>query len=488
VTLQKPQSDRYFIEVTSSCSPPSSEPITYTVNVTGPFGTPPKLAQGTAQPSLSIDAGPPLHGATSYIGTVQSNYADNWYGLIKKNDVTPATIRVENTTIKSSACSSSSLTVAFRDTNGDWLLGGGSPGSNKAIVEPIVGPGTYEIELTTSCDSGGVTYRIEAEPASEWVTTPVVHQSLPTGPSQASAGGPLAPKIAYTGLAPAVNTTIYAKFAYSGTTSGTAQVLNTTPVLNPAQPPCGTVRFNIVDPNQAILLDGTPPMNHGYTISLGVPGTYYVTATTEPTSTSCPPSVRQHVLVRLTGTTPPRVAAEDLHISPPEQALIKNYEGVAGSGGKPVPKPYKDATGNCTVGWGHKLHNGPCTASERATTYNMAQIVQFWTQDIAKAESRIKSAVPTLPLLQQEFDALGDFAFNLGAICGTGFETLCADLKAENYSAVPAAFLLYVKGTVKGIKGKVPFCNLYQRRTDEGQTWTSADYNRDYPSCPSGYR
>ena len=145
--------------------------------------------------------------------------------------------------------------------------------------------------------------------------------------------------------------------------------------------------------------------------------------------------------------------------------------------------PYNDSAGHCTVGWGHLVHKDQsgCTKKDLNTTYTQSQIDGFWKNDLATHEARLKAAIGTVPLLQQEFDASSSFVFNLGAICGTGFETICADLRAKppNYAKAAKDLKLY---DTDG-HGHV-VCGLYRRRIDEGQMFTSGDYTRQSPKCP----
>ena len=91
--------------------------------------------------------------------------------------------------------------------------------------------------------------------------------------------------------------------------------------------------------------------------------------------------------------------------------------------------PYNDSTNNCTVGIGHKLHDGPCSSQELSTRYAPEQIQEWFKQDLSEAESYVRAMFQTLdnefrpnqpagnpfPITQAQFDALVSFTFNAGA-------------------------------------------------------------------------
>jgi GH24 family phage-related lysozyme (muramidase) len=91
--------------------------------------------------------------------------------------------------------------------------------------------------------------------------------------------------------------------------------------------------------------------------------------------------------------------------------------------------PYNDSTNNCTVGIGHKLHDGPCSPQELSTKYSPEQIQEWFKQDLSEAEKNVRAMFQTLdnefrpnepqgnpfPITQAQFDALVSFTFNAGA-------------------------------------------------------------------------
>lgn len=87
------------------------------------------------------------------------------------------------------------------------------------------------------------------------------------------------------------------------------------------------------------------------------------------------------------------------------------------------------------------------------------QAVTWLQADLAKAESAVQSSV-TVPLMQNQYDALVDFTYNAGV---HAFETstMLKLLNEGNYAAADAEFQKWV--FVKGVKNR----GLQNRRTAE---------------------
>jgi lysozyme len=103
-------------------------------------------------------------------------------------------------------------------------------------------------------------------------------------------------------------------------------------------------------------------------------------------------------------------------------ALLKQSEGFCS-------RPYKDAAGYPTVGYGHKIRTGE-TFPDALT---MADAELMLEADLLYVYAVIKRLV-TVPLTQGQFDALVDFVYNLGG-GRLADSTLLRDLNAGNYDA-----------------------------------------------------
>src|SRR5882672_5904519 len=103
----------------------------------------------------------------------------------------------------------------------------------------------------------------------------------------------------------------------------------------------------------------------------------------------------------------PKTVAKVRHTEPTK--LSKDGAGfIAGFEGFSA-KPYRDAVGVWTQGFGHTHGVGP--NSKKITRDRGLELLQ---QDAAKAATAVRDLVE-VPLTQKEFDALVSFTFNLGA-------------------------------------------------------------------------
>jgi GH24 family phage-related lysozyme (muramidase) len=137
---------------------------------------------------------------------------------------------------------------------------------------------------------------------------------------------------------------------------------------------------------------------------------------------------------------------------------IENHEGYR-------ELPYdNDGGGNCTIGYGHLLHKGPCTAADRAKYPNGMSPAAASAQlasDVAAATLSVNRCVHA-GVSQQQFDQLVDFAFNVG---GTAFcdSTLVTLLNTGDYRDVPAQMARWKYSSGHVVQG------LINRRGDTGR-------------------
>jgi lysozyme len=110
-------------------------------------------------------------------------------------------------------------------------------------------------------------------------------------------------------------------------------------------------------------------------------------------------------------------------------ALTEQFEGC-------MLTAYQDQVGVWTIGYGHTgsdVHSG--------LTITQDQAEALLASDIAAAAVFVNQAV-TVPLAQNEFDALVDFVFNLGRGAFAG-STLLKELNAGQFSNAAAQFALW---------------------------------------------
>lgn len=106
--------------------------------------------------------------------------------------------------------------------------------------------------------------------------------------------------------------------------------------------------------------------------------------------------------------------------------LTEQFEGLRLSA-------YQDQVGVWTIGYGH---TGNDVTPD--LTITQAQAEQLLQQDVASACSCVNNNV-AVQLSQDEFNALVDFVFNLGAGAFEG-STLLRDLNAGNFSGAATQF------------------------------------------------
>ncbi|MFZ0633712.1 MAG: lysozyme [Acidobacteriaceae bacterium] len=133
-------------------------------------------------------------------------------------------------------------------------------------------------------------------------------------------------------------------------------------------------------------------------------------------------------------------------------ALTEQFEGCRLSA-------YQDQGGIWTIGYGH---TGPEVCTGMTITLEQAQ--SLLAKDVSNAAAFVNRAVQ-VELTQQEFDALVDFVFNLGA--GT-FErsTLLRLLNAGETAAAAAQFALWDRA------GGAVVAGLLRRRQAETALFT----------------
>lgn len=132
---------------------------------------------------------------------------------------------------------------------------------------------------------------------------------------------------------------------------------------------------------------------------------------------------------------------------------IKRFEGFS-------PVPYRDAQG-WSIGYGHFIKPG-----ENLTAVSEAQARALLKQDAAMASAAVSNSV-SVPLTQNQFDALVSLTYNIG-ITAFRNSTLLLKLNAGDYSNAAAQFSRWNKS-----QGEV-IAALDRRRSNERALFMTA--------------
>lgn len=126
--------------------------------------------------------------------------------------------------------------------------------------------------------------------------------------------------------------------------------------------------------------------------------------------------------------------------------LIKEFEGL-------YLRKYKCPAGYWTIGYGHLWYKG----DKEEITEEEAEI--FLVQDLADAEWAVNKYV-TVPITQNQFDALVSFTMNLGS-GSLKSSTLLRLLNAGDYAEAADQFTRWIYGGGEELPG------LVRRRKEE---------------------
>ncbi len=138
--------------------------------------------------------------------------------------------------------------------------------------------------------------------------------------------------------------------------------------------------------------------------------------------------------------------------------FIKGHEGFKAT-------PYKDSAGLWTIGYGHKL-----SAGEWYDSISDAQATQLLASDLATAEGAVNSLV-TVPLKQNQYDALVSFVYNVGAGAFRR-STMLIMINSGNFYGAQAQFPAWRFATVNGVRTMLN--GLLARRNDEAVLFGAA--------------
>lgn len=151
--------------------------------------------------------------------------------------------------------------------------------------------------------------------------------------------------------------------------------------------------------------------------------------------------------------------------------LVKKFEGLHKKTAEGDVRAYRCPAGRWTIGWGHTRG---VKSGMRAT---VAQCESFLQEDLNEAGAIVNRHV-SVPLTQQQFDALASFVFNLGA---GNFQssTLLRKLNQGLYEEIPEQIMRWNKARVEG--ELQPLKGLTRRRTAE-----AALFAMDVPLADEG--
>lgn len=122
---------------------------------------------------------------------------------------------------------------------------------------------------------------------------------------------------------------------------------------------------------------------------------------------------------------------------------------------------YKDAAGLPSIGVGHLIRKGEDFSN--GITYDQA--IDLLKKDLERFESAVNDLV-TVPLTQNQHDALVCFSFNVG-VGAFRSSTLLKKLNAGDYDAIPSQLMRWTKAGGRQVAG------LVNRRQNEIDLWLS---------------
>jgi GH24 family phage-related lysozyme (muramidase) len=125
--------------------------------------------------------------------------------------------------------------------------------------------------------------------------------------------------------------------------------------------------------------------------------------------------------------------------------------------------------GNCTVGYGHKVHSKPCTAEKLARKVTEKEIMGDFDADVRTAENAVNRNVK-VPLTQEQFDALVSYTFNRGS---HGAQKAFALINSGDLPG--AAAEISSRTTASGQTKMGQASGLFARRTEESAPFRSID-------------
>lgn len=153
-------------------------------------------------------------------------------------------------------------------------------------------------------------------------------------------------------------------------------------------------------------------------------------------------------------------------------AMIAGHEGKSN-------RLYNDPVGHCTIGIGHLVHRGNCNGSEPESFrrgLSDEEVYDLFIRDAKRFIDAVNRLI-TVPLSQNQFDALVSFTFNLGE--GALEEsTLRRKLNAGDYAGAANEFGRWVKADGEVLPG------LVRRRREEAELFLTPDDDTEKDDDP----
>lgn len=152
------------------------------------------------------------------------------------------------------------------------------------------------------------------------------------------------------------------------------------------------------------------------------------------------------------------------------RALLKSFEGLHdGDKRTAILEPQLDPLGIPTLGWGAIYDLNGDRVTMKTTPITLQEAEDLLTKQIKTYEDAVNKMVK-VPINQNQFDALTDFAYNMG-ISALQSSTLMKKLNSGDYQGAALEFPKWNKGRVKGVL--TPLAGLTRRRAAEQTLFTT---------------
>jgi RHS repeat-associated protein len=109
--------------------------------------------------------------------------------------------------------------------------------------------------------------------------------------------------------------------------------------------------------------------------------------------------------------------------------FLQSCEGFRGGA-------YNDSRNNCTIGFGHLIHLGPCTVTETQMRIGPQVAADLFNQDLESTVQGLNQAL-SVPTTQGQFDALVSLGYNMG-LSRLQTHSIWRDVNAGNSARGPA--------------------------------------------------